>query len=91
MPAIQHEFADSESASFLHGEAKAMPSREGFLGKTARWKLLSPISHFLPYVLLMTSIFLVLIIFVSLKEIQGKDLLPSQSTFGKSTISIICL
>ncbi len=89
MSGIQHEFTDSESASFLHGEAKETPSRKEYLGgKAVFWRFWSPISRFLPYVLLMFGIFLATVIFFSAKEIQEKSLLPSQSMFGKSKTSI---
>lgn len=90
MSGIQHEFTDSESASFLHGEAKGLPSQEGFLGgKAARRRLWALISRVLPYLLLTVVVFLALVILVSSKEIQEKSLLPSQSMFGKSTTPIL--
>lgn len=89
MSTIQHEFAESESASFLHGEAKEMPVREDFLGRMVlRWTVWSRISRFLPHILLMIGIFTVIGMFASSKESQEKQLLPSQFMFGKSTSPI---
>jgi hypothetical protein len=89
MSGIHHEFTDSESASFLHGEAKENQGPGGFLGGiAARGRLWSPISRFLPYLLSAVIVILVMIILGSSKEIQEKSLLPSQSMFGKSTTSI---
>ncbi len=90
MSDIQPEFTDSESASFLHGDAKQISPQEGFHGRKAvRWILRSSIARFLPYMLLVAGISLVLIVVVLFTGTHEKSLLPSQSMFGKSKISIL--
>lgn len=88
MPGHQHEFADVESLSFLHGEAEETTSQKGLLpAKAAQWRLRPLLFHILSYILLMLASF-GLGKYLSANGTPETSLLPSQSIFGKCTTSI---
>jgi len=87
MSDLEREFADVESASFLHSEDKEAPLRDGLLRPDSRWRLWPLISRLLPYVVLMLASFGVGR-YTSGNEATETSLRPPQSISGSSKIVV---